>query len=355
MVLAVSGDTGAAQRVARPIKRRPEFDKLDIFLPKVLWLGDGEPREFEYETDLLARLDWRGYDPTPTAQRVPENPIAAVSQLQRISLADDGDELLENKPVAASHEAVTFNPSYVARVISDLVPNPFVARSIVADLLTALKARGFDDAKIGTATGTIISLLREDLDKERLTRSEAQFKDDLSSGLIHFRLRIDGQNWRMPKTITTTEPEGADTLANKNGLPLERNLFAPVYKAELNEDEQRVAVMLDDASTLKWWHRNAVGAYGLQGWRRGRIYPDFLFAVKRAGEDGEVIALETKGDHLQNEDTDYKSALLQALTDGFAWDNATRVGQLELTNTGETVRCELILMKDIKANLPNLL
>ena len=355
MVLAVSGDTGATKRVARAIKRRPEFEKLDIFLPKVLWLRDGEPREFEYETDLLARLDWRGYDPTPTAQRVPENPIAAVSQLQRITLADDGDELLENKPVAASHEAVTFDPSYVARVISDLVPNPFVARSIVAELLAALKARGFDDAKIGTATGTIISLLREDLDKERLRRSEAQFKDDLSSGLIHFRLRIDGQNWRMPKTTTTTEPEGADTLANKNGLPLERNLFAPIYKAELNEDEQRVAVMLDDASTLKWWHRNAVGSYGLQGWRRGRVYPDFLFAVKRAGEEGEVVALETKGDHLQNEDTDYKSALLQALTDGFAWDDATPVGQLELTNTGETVRCELILMKDIKAELPSLL
>ncbi|WP_406721450.1 hypothetical protein RPE78_05560 [Thioclava litoralis] len=135
----------------------------------------------------------------------------------------------------------------------------------------------------------------------------------------------------------------------------ERNLFAPVYKAELNEDEQRVAVMLDDASTLKWWHRNAVGAYGLQGWRRGRIYPDFLFAVKRAGEDGEVVALETKGDHLQNDDTDYKSALLQALTDGFAWDDATPVGQLELRNTGETVRCELVLMKDIKADLPKLI
>jgi type III restriction enzyme len=355
MVLAVSGDTGATQRVARPIKRRPEFEKFDILLPKVLWLGDGEPREFEYETDLLARLDWRDYDPTRTAQHVPENPIATVSQLQQITLADDGDELIESKPIAVSLKAVTFDSSYVVRVISDLVPNPFVARSIVADLLTALKARSFDDEKIGTATGTIISLLREDLDKERLERSEAQFKDDLSSGLIQFRLRIDGQNWRMPKTITTTEPEGADTLANKNGLPLERNLFAPIYKAELNEDEQRVAVMLDDASTLKWWHRNAVRAYGLQGWRRGRIYPDFLFAVKRAGEDGEVIALETKGDHLQNDDTDYKSALLQALTDGFAWDDARLVGQLELTNTGETVRCELILMKDIKAELPNLL
>ena len=77
--------------------------------------------------------------------------------------------------------------------------------------------------------------------------------------------------------------------------------------------------------------------------------------MKRNGENGEFIALETKGDHLQNEDTDYKSALLKALTDRLAWDNATSVGQLELTNTGETVRCELILMKDIKAELPGLL
>ena len=321
----------------------------------MLWTGDGEPREFEYETDLLARLDWRGYDPSPTAKRVPENPVAATSQLQRITLSDDGEELLENVAVAASSEAVTSDPSYVARVISDLVPNPFVARSIVADLLNALEGRGFSMEKIGAAMGTIVSLLREDLDEERLSRSEAQFREDLASGLIQFRLRIDGNNWRMPKTFYTTEPAGADTLANKNGLPVERNLVAPVYKAELNADEQRVAVMLDDAESLKWWHRNAVGAYGVQGWRRGHVYPDFLFAIKRSGEKGEIVALETKGDHLQNADTDYKRALLEVLTAGFAWDDTTPCGELELTNSGETVRCELILMKDIDAQLPGLL
>lgn len=355
LVLAVTGDAGNEERVARPIKRRPEFKNLNIFLPKVLWTGDGEPREFDYETDLLARLDWRDFDPTPTAQRVPENPIVAASQLQRISLTDDDEELLENKAVTAVSEAITFDPSYVVRVISDLVPNPFVARSLVSSVVQALKTREFDDAKIGVASGTIISLLREDLESERLSRSEGQFKEDIQTGLVQFRLRIDGRNWSVPKTIYTTEPEGADTLANKNGLPLEKNLFAPVYKAELNEDEQRVAVMLDDASTLKWWHRNAVGAYGLQGWRRGRIYPDFLFAIKRSDDDGEIIALETKGDHLQNEDTVYKNALLEALTDGFEWDNTVQVGELELEKSGETMRCELILMKDIPADLPGLL
>lgn len=352
MVLTVAGDTAIAQRVARSIPRRPDFANLTIHLPQVLWLGDGVPREFDYETDLLARIDWRGYDPKPTIERIPENPVAALSQLQRITLSQDGDSPLENQPAASSTEQIIFDPSYVSRVVSDLVPNPFVARHIVGSVLTGLTARGFDDDKIGRSTGTIVSLLREDLEKERLARSEALFRRDIHDGLIQFRLRVDGINWTMPKVIQTTEPEGADTLVNKNGLALQRSLFALVYKAELNDDERRVAVMLDDAETLQWWHRNAVGAYGLQGWRRGKIYPDFLFAVKRANGSAELIALETKGDHLQNEDTDYKADLLTVLSDSFSWDNASSIGQLELDNSGETVRCELILMREIEAKLP---
>ena len=318
-------------------------------------MDDGPPRDFEYETDLLSRIDWRGYDPTATALRVPQTPMAAAAQLQRISLAEDGKELLENTAVAAISNAATFDPSYVTRVISDLVPNPFVARSIVADLVDGLHRRGFEDGQIGQSMGTIISLLREDLESARMARSEAQFRHDVQNGLIQFRLRIDGQNWRMPKGIQTMEPVGADTLVNGQGLPLERGLFAPVYKADLNGDEQHVALMLDEAASLKWWHRNAVGSYGLQGWRRGKIYPDFLFALKRPGAGGEIIALETKGAHLQNDDTAYKRSVLKVLSEGFAWDNTTSVGQLELTATGDTVRCELILMNDIAADLPMML
>lgn len=49
------------------------------------------------------------------------------------------------------------------------------------------------------------------------------------------------------------------------------------------------------------------------------------------------------------------SSNLSAMTEGFKGDNTTSVGQLELTGSGETLRCELILMKDIKAGLPRLL
>ena len=64
------------------------------------------------------------------------------------------------------------------------------------------------------------------------------------------------------------------------------------------------------------------------------------------------MALETKGDHLQNPDTDYKRDLLSFLSNEFAWDDAFPVGQLQLQNTGETVECALILMQDVKTKLP---
>lgn len=57
--------------------------------------------------------------------------------------------------------------------------------------------------------------------------------------------------------------------------------------------------MLDGHKAINWWHRNVALAqwgYGLQGWKRGRIYPDFLFAVSGEGAARRIVALETKGD-----------------------------------------------------------
>ena len=98
----------------------------------------------------------------------------------------------------------------------------------------------------------------------------------VTAGRIQFRLRLDGRNWRMPFQIDTTEPPDGRQLVSRNGGPLERSLFAPVYEGEFNRDERDVAVYLDGEEALTWWHRNVARTqYGIQGWRRGKIYPDF--------------------------------------------------------------------------------
>lgn len=313
------GTTGGGE--ARKVERRAAFKSLQIYLPKVLKVEAGEVRDLDYETDILAAIDWRDFSPADVVADIPDNPAQVAAQLQRIALTDAGeDEYFRGEVVAAAAETLRFDPTYVVRVISDLVPNPFVARGIIADLVKGLEARGFDAAKLGAASGVIIDRLRVALTKERDARSEALFRAAVRAGDIQFRLRLDGNNWKMPDHMLTTEPANAPHLTGATGGALDRSLFSPVFRNELNGDEQNVAVHLDGDGTVKWWHRNVAKAsygMGLQGWKRGRIYPDFIFATGGKAGAGRIVVLETKGDHLQNPDTDYKRDVLDFLTQNF--------------------------------------
>ncbi len=129
-------------------------------------------------------------------------------------------------------------------------------------------------------------------------------------------------------------------------------IHAPVLKTV--ED---VADYLDGEKALAWWHRNVARTqYGLQGWKKAKIYPDFIFAVEKEGKAKRISVLETKGDQLDNLDTAYKRELLAFLSANFRWDDYTPAGELELiTNDGTTVEGTLILMSDWKAELPSYL
>ncbi len=215
LVLAVTqGDPGIAT-VTRKIPRRDTFASTEIYLPKVL-LMENEARELDYETDLLSKVDWRGFDPQSIADRIPYNAQAVENQLQRISIEDTPEHFAAESVVAAA-EAIKFDSAHAVRMISDIVANPFVGREIVGQLLHALETRGFDDAKIGSLTSLIIEELRRGLDTERTARAEALFKADVAGGRIQFRLRLDGKNWCMPFAIETTEADTARQLVGQTG------------------------------------------------------------------------------------------------------------------------------------------
>lgn len=349
----IQDDNSVAGQTVRPIQRRPVFAKTEIYLPRVMKVENIEARELDYEMDILAAIDWRDFDPKNIADQVPLNAQAAENQLQRILLAEDGDELFVGQRVAQNNEDFAFDPVHACRMISDMVLNPFVGRSIVGQMITRLQARGFDDVKLGQLSSLIVEELRKGLDLERTARAEARFKSEVAAGNIQFRLRLDGRNWRMPMTVHTTEPDNGRQLLNRAGGPLDKSLFAPVYENELNGDEKDVAVYLDGEETLLWWHRNVARTqYGIQGWKKAKIYPDFIFAVQQEGAKKRITALETKGDQLDNLDTAYKREVLTFLSGHFQWDTVTPVGELELVNEGETVEGTLILMSEWRSQLP---
>ena len=169
-------------------------------------------------------------------------------------------------------------------MIQDIVPNPFVGHEIVSRLVGTLVRRGFDETRMCQLAGLIVEVLRTGLEKERNTRAEAIFRHEVSAGTIQFRLRLDDRDWRMPFHLETSEPDSARQLLSASGGPLQKSLFAPIYENEFNRDERDVAVYLDGDEALAWWHRNVARTqYGIQGWKKGKIYPDFIFAVETEG------------------------------------------------------------------------
>ena len=338
----------------RAVQRRPNHARTEIYLPLVLRVTDDQVRLLDYEADVLFALDWSDIDVLPLVKRIPTQLSRSEHQMRRIRLADSGDELIVAEFGEPSQEPQVFDPTYATRMISDLVPNAWIARTIVGDLCTGLVNRGFTPEQLGKHAGLIVEELRMWLDTLRNQRAEAHFRAEVAAGRIQFRLRTDRHNWRMPFETETFEPPTAEKLA------VEKSLFSPIYRGDFSsQDEREIAVYLDGESALKWWHRNVARSnYAVQGWRRDKIYPDFIFASLGSDPGGDphnrLTVLEMKGKHLAgNDDTEYKKAVLQLMSDAFAIEPSSPIGELELViEDGTSVACELVLMPDWKTRLP---
>ena len=341
---------------SRPVQRRDKFSHTEIYLPRLLTLADGVLRDFDYEQDVLLALDWQGLDVAPLVALIPANAVSAEHQMRRICLTDVGAERIVSETAGVTLETLAFDAAYAARMVSDIVPNAWWARGIVAQVMTGLKARGFLDSKLGEISGLIVEEIRQWLAAQRNAKAEALFRAEVAAGRIQFRLRTDGRNWRMPFAAETFELEGAPQLIRNDGESLKSSLFSPMYAGDFSSaDEREIAVYLDADRTLTWWHRNVARShYALQGWRREKIYPDFIFAVQHSELDSKVVVLEMKGKHLAgNDDTDYKQSVLQLMTEAFAVENVPHVGELEfLIEDGTRITCDLVLMTEWKTKLP---
>jgi type III restriction enzyme len=351
VVLSGGTENDGAER--RPISRRPDFTMAAISLPQVLAIEDGrEPRPVDAETDLFPFVDWTAFDVAAFADRLPIDARGDDHQLVRLRASERG---VETESAVALAADAPFDAAYAVRTIGDFVPNAFVAWDIVDAILKRLRVRSWSDETIGKLSAFILNELQKALAVEREEQAAKLFRAGLEDGRISFKLHGDKRDWTAPFEISTTLPAMAPLLASASGGLLERSLFLPVYAAEFNEEERRFALYLDGDSVVRWWHRNGVGRgnYTLRGWRKGNVYPDFLFATLREHARERIVALETKGDHLAgNMNTAYKTALLDTLTNAFEVGRSEGLG---LASEGPEYAAAVILFGDISAKLPALI
>lgn len=102
------------------------------------------------------------------------------------------------------------------------------------------------------------------------------------------------------------------TITLKQAAPQEfnKNLYKRIDK--LNKEEQNFVdrLDLDTLPNIKFWIRNRekVDPFYIQGWKKGKFYPDFIAVTKK----GNTLALEWKGeDRVSSEDTEYKVEISQ--------------------------------------------
>ena len=96
--------------------------------------------------------------------------------------------------------------------------------------------------------------------------------------------------------------------------------------------------------------------YAVRGWRRGNVYPDFVFAALRDEDRNRIVAVETKGEQLSgNLDTVYKAALLDRLSAAYGTKGQASGGDLAKHRTAIDFQAAVVLFGDTNAKLPLLI
>lgn len=346
LALKVGGDDTATDARVQKFGRRPAFARLRIFLPRVTWAeAGGSRRELAYESDVLARVNWAMLDVARLADDWAPSGQAAVSQRFDVDLG-----ILEHpesvRAAPASGGPRRFDRALLVRGLLDIIPNPWWLWTWTDAVVTRLLGMGFLEEVLAGAQASLLERLRVDLEAERDRLAQAVFDECVSAGRIEFRLRADAADYELPTEFALELSGKPRALTRDDGHAVEKSLFEPALTALVDSGlESDVACYLDGRAALQWWHRNVARAqYGLQGWKRHKVYPDFVFAKVDADGQSRVVVLETKGLHLAgSSDTNYKAALLDRLSKAFRDERAVRAGELELVG-GETTRlvCDLV-------------
>lgn len=356
--LAVHG--GDAGEAAKPVafKRRPQFAQARIFMPRVTWVeadaqGRKRRRELAYDSDILARIDWAGVRPEALAAEWAPNPQEAQAQHLELGL----DVLEHPEAVQSQHlgnPVATLDRARLVRGLLDIAPNPWWLWPWVGAAIERLTTQGFAERALAASSASLLERLRIDLEAERDRLAQAVFEDCVAAGQIEFRLRADATDYELPAEFALELSGKPQPLVRDDAKVVEKSLFEPAYSALTDSGLERdVACYLDTQAALQWWHRNVARAqYGLQGWKRHKVYPDFVFARVQTDGSTRIVVLETKGLQLKGaDDTTYKQALLERLSAVYADQGLGRAGELELVGAQQDLICDLVFEGDWQGTL----
>lgn len=297
---------------------RPNFKRFEgrIILPRFIIQEENSWRELNFEADILQSIDFEHLELSSVTDIILNRNQKIGETDFVIGYAEGGFDTIQMLAQQSTHGNLKVEEGMLAQQLSSLIPNPWIAFEKSKEALQILQAKyndSTDDDLIPSNFVFIISELKKIISKQIDTLAEQVFKDLIDSKKLAFFLTEERGSYSLPSRI---EVKGYKRLTTDEGLPLQKSLFDPVYAEEFNEMEASVAIYLDKQEKLLFWYRNrAKQDYHIQGWRKNKIYPDFIAADKDPvlqEEYDKVFVLETKGIHLKgNDDTRYKQNVFE--------------------------------------------
>ena len=297
------------------VQRRVPFQNSEIYLPVVRHRDGDRWIQLNYQVHILPHIDWSAIEP-------PDPRASAPQRVQRQSATVDLGEIAPVfRPGQAPYIDKTVNISDFARRLSDIMPNLWQAARIAQQMHERLRAAGETEADIYDRRSYLAHVLREHVKREVERQAEQIFRRKLDQDEIRFDLETREPNYRMVDSYNLQVREDGPLL-RRDYQPLQLSLFEPVFEQQFDSElEKNFAYYLDEERALQWWHRVAArqrGEYYLQGWKRGRIYPDFVAMTNDIAGVTRVLIFDTKGEHLEgNLDTKYKRKVLETLEGAF--------------------------------------
>ena len=302
------------------VRRKREFREKNIFLPLTLHKDGGDWIELDYQRHILPEIKWKKISPPPIQLHLRHD-----RNVERAAVSvGEGGTTVHYRSSQTIEVDKSFHASWYARRLSDLIPNPWQAARIVEETRSQLNREGVDDKEIYDNRSTVADQLRRHVERESEEMAEKAFLAKLKEGNVQFSLEV-GTPYKLAQEFEIRTSEDAGLLPGGDGMQLRMNLFEPIYVEHFDSGlERKFAQYLDGQRALKWWHRVAArqrGDYYLRGWKRNRIWPDFI--AMAGDEDGtpRLLIFETKGkhieEHFQREDTDYKKKVMEVLQEAF--------------------------------------
>lgn len=325
-------------------ERAAPFRGERILIPTVTHAdGRGGFRPLDFDADILGSVDFSAltYDAAATLTL---DDLGAARRSARFDYGT-GDTIERLGAVERVELANAVDKPDLARRLLGLIPNAWIGYKLVEDAVSTLQGRGIDEAEIAKGRLDLLASMRVELEGKVDAAARAIFERKLDGGVVSFQLHGHLVDWEIGPWVDVDFRPGTDVPElNEEGDPLGRLLFqSAVKQGELNGFEKNVALYLDGKSAVAWWWRLASrGAWGLQGWRRHKIYPDFL--LRLSGEGRRLLVLETKGKQLDNADTAFKRDLMAALGVAYAKPSP---GEVELLDDApDAIRFAMLMQEE---------